>query len=189
MKLDLHTHIGEDRRVRKAEIEEVRQIIEVVKAKGLDGIALTEHYNKGFGRKVKAMVERHFDNEILVIPGWEIERKAVEIVELDLPGDKFFRFMVHPGCPYHPGPYTPDEIIGLHGIEIGNGLHDAQMNRNPITTLSEEYNLILVRNSDAHRLEDVGCYYNEIDFEELCSLAGDGYQIPIHDPRAEHSSG
>ena len=170
LKLDLHTHIGEDRRVRKAEIEEVRQIIEFVKARGLDGIALTEHYNKNFGRAVKAIVERYFDNEILVIPGWEIERRAIEIVELDLPGELVFRFMVHPGCPYHPGEYTPEDMDGLHGIEIGNGLHDAQMNRKKIIEMAEKYNLILLKDSDAHRLEDIGCYHNEIDLEELCNL-------------------
>jgi len=40
-----------------------------IKASGLDGIAITEHWDKEYGFKVKEIVTRSFISEVLIIPG------------------------------------------------------------------------------------------------------------------------
>jgi predicted metal-dependent phosphoesterase TrpH len=72
-------------------IELVREIVEKVRNRGLDGIAITEHNDKDYGFLVKRIVEENVDDRILIIPGREITVKEMgwaEMVELFLPGQK-----------------------------------------------------------------------------------------------------
>ena len=69
LKLDLHTHCLEAVGFSETSIDVVARIIAAIKAKGLDGIAITDHARQRFARKVKAVVETHFDNTVLIIPG------------------------------------------------------------------------------------------------------------------------
>ena len=71
LKLDLHTHCLEALRT-KPTVDAVRQIVDAVKAKGLDGLAITEHWNKDYGFRAKEILEEHFPGEIVLIPGQEI---------------------------------------------------------------------------------------------------------------------
>lgn len=173
LKLDLHTHCCEATGlVSHPDIDLVREIIAAIKARGLDGIAITEHEDKEYGYRVKEIVERYLSNEVLIIPGQEkvvAEMGWAEVVELYLPDGGTFRFLAHPCNPY-PGESTPG-IDSLHGIEIGNALHDRQLDKKKIMTIAEHYDLLLLQNSDAHCLSDIGSLYNEIDFEELSARA------------------
>ena len=149
-----------------------------VKRRGLDGIAVTEHYTNYYGHKVKEIVDAQFDNKIVIIPGQEVARTlsgrelgVIHVVELYLPDDLIFRFIAHPGHPYVKdlSQYIDD---GIHGIEIKNPLHDGDgLSEKQIEELAEKYGLILLTNSDAHRLEDIGTYHNEIEVDELCARA------------------
>jgi len=147
----------------------VKEIVAVVKARGLDGIAITEHYNKAYGYKVQEMVGHHLNGEILVIPGREIDKGLLHVIELYLPGDVTFRFIAHPGYPYVRD--LEAQIGGIHGIELRNPLHDDEMDEGRIRELAEKHDLLLLTNSDAHFLSDIGKYYNEIGIEELCARA------------------
>jgi hypothetical protein len=167
--LDLHTHCYEATHIAIPTIEVVAKIVAVVKVRQLDGIAITEHNNKDYGYQVKEIVENHFNNEVLVIPGQEIEKRSVDIVELYLQGCGVFRFLAHPGYPY-PVDFS-HYIDGLQGIEIRNFMHNRQMNKDKIREIAEEYHLLQLANSDAHHLEDIGRYYNEIELDELCCRA------------------
>jgi PHP family Zn ribbon phosphoesterase len=40
-----------------------------------------------------------------------------------------------------------------------------------IRELAEKHDLLLLTNSDAHSLADIGTYHNEIDIEVLCARA------------------
>lgn len=52
----------------RAPSEEIfARIIAQIKARGLDGIAITEHWDKEYGFKVKEIVTRSFNNEVLII--------------------------------------------------------------------------------------------------------------------------
>jgi histidinol phosphatase-like PHP family hydrolase len=177
LKLDLHTHCREATGCSTPTLEIVKQIAAAVKIRGLDGIAITEHYTKAYGYEVKQIADRYLDGEIMIIPGQEtdkvflgIERGVLHVVELYLPGDVTFRFIAHPGHPYVK---DLDSLIddGIHGIEFGNPLHDEDMNKARIRELAEKHDLLLLSNSDAHELSDIGKYHNEIDIEELRARA------------------
>lgn len=118
---------------------------------------------------MKEIVERHFASDILIIPGQEIDRGQLHVAVLHLPGDLTFRFVAHPGHPKVDFSSLIDESI--HGIEIRNPAHDYEMDETAIREAAEKHHLLLLQNSDAHYLSDIGRYYNEITIEELCARA------------------
>jgi len=144
----------------------VGKIVAQIKAKGLDGIAITDHWDKDYGFRVKQIVEESFNNEVLIIPGWEIDVGARQEVELFLPNGATFRFLAHPGYPMNS--YT---IENVQGIEIENALHNWHIDKDRVRALAEEHDLLLLKNSDAHSIEWIGRCYNEIDLEELIARA------------------
>ncbi|MEW6033397.1 MAG: PHP domain-containing protein [Chloroflexota bacterium] len=172
LKLDLHTHPYEATGIREPDVGLATEIVTAIKACRLDGIAVTEHEDSEFGYKLKYLVERHFPDQVVIIPGREVvvsELGFAEVVELYLPSGVVFRFLAHPSYPY------PDQfaagLSSLHGIELRNGLHDRQLDCEKIRAMAGEYGLLLLENSDAHRLRDIGLFYNEVDLDELASRA------------------
>ena len=180
MKLDLHTHCREATACPTPSLDIVKDIVAAVKAKGLDGIAITEHYTAAYGHEVKAIVDHYLNGEILVIPGQEtdkvflgVNKGVLHVVELYLPGDVTFRFVAHPGHPYIVD--LDSHIDGtIHGIELRNPLHDDEMDEKEIRQLAEKHDLVLLANSDAHTLGDIGIFYNDVEIEELCARARRG---------------
>ena len=152
LKLDLHTHCLEAVGFSEPTLDVVARIIAAIKAKGLDGIAITDHARQQFAYKVKAVVETHFDNVVLVIPGREIDWGSMEIVELFLTEDRIFRFIAHPG---YPGTFTLN-AAQVRGIELENSGHNWHMDKDRIIQFALEHKLLLLKNSDAHYLEDIG---------------------------------
>lgn len=173
IKLDLHTHCLEAVGFSEPTLDVVARIIAAIKAKGLDGIAITDHARQQFAYKVKAIVEAHFDNRILIIPGCEIDCGSMEIVELFLTEDRIFRFIAHPG---YPGTFAFDGNAVL-GIELENSGHNWHMEKDSIIQFAQKHKLVLLKNSDAHYLEDLGNCYNEISWETLLNLSQPGPMI------------
>ena len=171
LKLDLHTHPLEATRFVEPTIEVVAEIMARIKGRGLDGIAITEHNNKEYGYRVKAIAERHFPG-VIVIPGQEIEvglEATEQAVELYLPDGSTFRFWVHPAYP----PFYPwgfDCIGGIHGIEVANAMY-GHLSSYMLEEVARRNGLFMLRNSDAHYLDDIGRHFNQVDLEELCCLA------------------
>jgi PHP family Zn ribbon phosphoesterase len=170
LKLDLHTHCGEATSLYNPNLNVVRKIVAAAKAKGLDGIGVTEHYHKAYGFKVREIVEQHFKGEFLVIPGQELDKGKLHVVVLYLPGDLTFRFVGHPGYPKSEN-WASEIDDSIHGIELRNPTHDDEMDQEAIRQAARKHNLLLLQNSDAHFLSDIGKYYNEITVEELCARA------------------
>jgi len=177
MKLDLHTHCREATACPKPTPEIARRIVDAVKAKGLDGIAVTDHNVDYYGYELRELVDHHLNDDIVIIPGKEIDKMvwgpqkgAFHLVELYLPYDVTFRFIAHPGHPYVK---DLDTIINgdIHGIELRNHVHGDGIDEEKIRQLAEKHNLILLTNSDAHDLNDIGRFYNNIEIEELCARA------------------
>jgi len=157
-------------------IRTVEKLVETMKKVDLDGIAVTEHNSRAIGYCVKQIVEMHFNSEVMIIPGRELGHVPIHWVELELPGNDIltFRFLAHPGYPGNP----INHIHGFHGIEIQNALHDWHNDREKVKTdwhidqekikgIAAKYNLVLLSNSDAHYLHDLGQCYNEISLEDL----------------------
>lgn len=163
LRLDLHTHCFELIRYSEISIDLVARLIGTIKAKGLDGIAITEHHNSDYGYKVKEIVEHSFAGEVLIIPGQEINVWPVQFVDLYLPDNKTFRFLAHPG---YPSDYF-DGMEGLHGIELHNPLHDWHIDKQKVREIAHKHQLLLLANSDAHSIEEIGTYYNEFSLECL----------------------
>lgn len=101
---------------------------------------------------------------MLIIPGQEIDIRWHQEVELYLPNGAIFRFLAHPGYPT-----ISNAIENIQGIEIENALHFIDKER--VMALAEEYDLLLLSNSDAHSIDTIGRYYTEIDVEELMARA------------------
>ena len=121
--------------------------------------------------KVKEIVDRYFDGQLLIIPGEEINKGSLHVVLLYLPGGLTFRFAVHPGYP-KADDFSTEIDDSIHGIELRNPMHDHEMDQAVIRKVARKHNLLLLQNSDAHSLSDIGKYYNEITIEELCARAG-----------------
>ena len=167
MKLDLHTHCMEAVSFQPFSVELASRILEKIQAKGLDGIAITEHWDRYSGQRIKELVEEYFPGQALIIPGQEIDVGAYQVVELFLPTGSVFRFLAHPG---YVSESTLEKTGPLHGIELYNGFHPA-IPRDKVKALAEEHGLLLLSNSDAHYLDHLGTFYNEISLEELCARA------------------
>jgi histidinol phosphatase-like PHP family hydrolase len=171
LKLDLHTHCYEALGFPEPSIEVVKIIIDTVKAKGLDGIAITEHYSKRYGILTKEILDNHFPNEIVIIAGQETSSYDQEVVELYLEGNITFRFVAHPIFIYN---FSKDRYK-VQGIEIKNHLHRDEMHSGEIREIARRENLLPLMNSDAHILTNIGKLYNCLDIGELLTLAKTQY--------------
>lgn len=168
LKLDLHVHCNEASGFVPLTTNVVGKLVTVIKAKGLDGIAITDHqgYDPYYGFRVREIVEKEFNNEVLIIPGQETENGYNHEVELYFPNKTMFRFLAHPG-ELHTEKYI--EINNVQGIEYKNKQHFIK--KSLVTELADKHNLLLMYDSDAHHFSEIGAYYNELDLEELHSRA------------------
>lgn len=164
LKLDLHTHCLEAVHFARPEPKTVARILEAVRARGLDGIAITDHseLGDGFAYAVQQAVEQYFPGEALVIPGRELRRGFHHIVELDLPGGLIFRFLAHPGRNLSA---LDGYLKNIHGLEVENG--NQTIARAGVTAFAQQHDLLLLSNSDAHSLSDIGLHHTETSLEEL----------------------
>jgi PHP family Zn ribbon phosphoesterase len=166
LKLDLHVHLQEATNVAIPDARLVRKLIDVVRSRGLDGIAVTEHSDTNYGYRIKEIVDREFHGEIIVIPGQEKPCGPHHIVELHLPCGCIFRFVAHPGRLLPP---YPEALDGIQGVEVQNG--SWVVDEESVRRFAEERGLILLCNSDAHTLTDIGRHHNVIDLNTLCTAA------------------
>jgi len=163
MKLDLHTHCKEATTARDLDGKVAELILNSVKAAGLDGIAVTEHDSSDYGYKLRDIMDELFPGEIVVIPGREIRIGLNHVVELHLPDNLVFRFIAHPGDLLK---HCPEGMNCIHGLEIQNG--NQFINESMAREFAFNHGLLLLSNSDAHSLVDIGCHYTDVDIGELC---------------------
>jgi predicted metal-dependent phosphoesterase TrpH len=145
----------------------ITELLDAIKARGLDGIAITDHngYNTDIAYRVKEIIESDYNGEALIIPGQESDIGTDHVVELFLPDDRVFRFLAHPS--YFPVDDRVTDII--QGIEINNGQYGT--NKTAVRKFAEKHNLLMLSNSDAHALSRIGSFYNEIDFDDMLNRA------------------
>jgi histidinol phosphatase-like PHP family hydrolase len=173
LRLDLHTHIWEASGFQSPNLAWAEKVVKQCKAKGIHGIAITEHRILEHSFAYKRIIEAHFPGQLLVFPGWEIEEhfngdyfQTREVGEFLLPNGKVFRNYCHPG---HPSRII--EIESVQSIEVDNPLHNWHIDKKRVEAVAKEHGLLLTRVSDAHNVEDIGRNYIEIELEELCTRA------------------
>ena len=161
LRLDLHTHCHEATYTTHSTVEAVRAIVATARRRGLDGLAITDHIERKWSFEVRRIVAEEYGDTFLIIPGQEAMRGYHHIVDLYLAPDCVFRFMAHPT----PGSGWEHQLAGLHGLEVANP--HWQLDTAKIEAVAQEHGLLLLTNSDAHSLEAIGQYSNELDPQEL----------------------
>ena len=169
LKLDLHVHFHEAIGFVQLTVPMVKELVSTIKDSGLDGIAITDHYgyDTEIAYRVKEIVDLNFNGEVIIIPGQECDVGLEHVVELFLPNNRVFRFLAHPT----QLPVEDSITDRIQGIEINNGQYG--INRDAVRKFAEKNDLLLLSNSDAHRLNRIGIYYNEVDLDDLLKLSVD----------------
>lgn len=173
MKIDMHVHTSERSACGKAgEEEQIRRAIEV----GLDAIVLTDHATLASEVRLKQLnqvffpfhifsgIEISLAEDFLVIGLHDRELEAAQWTypELhDYVREKGgFLVLAHP-FRYHPGLYEEIDQHHPDGIEIFSV--NTPISWQPrIRETAARLGLTLFSNSDAHKEEYLGRYYNEI---------------------------
>ena len=163
--IDLHTHCYESTGDAGPSKSTVRYIIDHIKSRGLDGIAVTDHDKSDYGFRVKDAVDRYFPGEVIIIPGQETRIQRQHVVELYLADNLVFKFCAHPLFGKSFEEFIDKEGENIHGIEIKNGAW--QLNEEKVRNVAEKYNLLMLENSDAHSINEIGAHYNTIDLQKL----------------------
>jgi hypothetical protein len=170
VKLDLHTHVWEASGFAMPTVQHVEHVLSIIRARGLDGIAITDHHHREFADEFKAIVDRHFPGQAIILPGREIEIRPehdyfneIQVCEIFLDDGSVFTSYCHPG---HPGPRVV-VLDGMGGIEVENAIHRWHIRKDDVKRAAREHDLLELAVSDAHRLEDIGRHFVEIDLEEL----------------------
>ena len=170
VKLDLHTHVWEAFNFKPPSLDIAEKVVNQIKARGIDGIAITDHHNKDWAFEFRELVESRYPGEVIIIPGWEIEIRPpqspfdeYQVAELFLPDGGVFRTYCHPGY------YSPNILIedGVHAIEIDNYIHNWHIRKDQVQEIADSHGLLTLEVSDAHNLENIGLRYSEVELDEL----------------------
>lgn len=174
VRLDIHTHVGEMFGFQPPTPGIAESVIGQIRKAGLDGIAVTDHWRRDWGMALHRVVEEHFPNEVIIIPGHEIDVRPASspfdeyhCTELYLPGGLLFRTYCHPGY------YTPNIVIedDIHGIEIANHHHDWHIRRSAVERVAEAHGLLTFSVSDANLLSEIGAGSTLVDLEDMLRRA------------------
>jgi hypothetical protein len=157
--LDLHNHPFEAMgvaRVSDVTPDHLRRIDGAASAAGVTVVAVTEHGGWEMGRRAAELAAELGDLATTILAGQEDWCFPLEVVEVELPSGRVFRFLAHPGA---PGPFETvfDKVVdGLHGMEVDNITHRWHMHRSRLEAIAEEHRLVPMCSSDAHDLADLG---------------------------------
>jgi len=175
-KIDLHVHSRESGD-NDADPEE---IIEQALARGLEGIAITEHYSYEASEHVERLREK-YRGDLLVLRGVEFSAAEGHCLVFGVNTDRLslgaapIRDVVRqvvaaggvvvPSHPYRGGNSLGELVLdlpGISGLEGYNGANMHAMNKRAIETAGR-LSLPFTGGSDAHSPAEVGSCYTEFD--------------------------
>jgi len=178
LRLDLHTHPIEALKdkmgikgVGNINSEVAAHIVRAVKAAGLNGIAITEHNNFNHSWVASLEILDSFRHEnLIILPGAEFDYGGQQFLRLFIPeryrrritffqGKDWFNILAHPGY-YHPFDAEQVNQVNFDAVEE-KSLHGEFSIAGQV---SRDLRLPLVASSDAHRLEDIGLFYTELEY-------------------------
>lgn len=171
LRLDLHVHT----KYSYDGVCPVEKAVEVAKAKGLNGIAITDHDSISGHRDAKKMSKNGF----LVIPGVEVSSAHGHIVGLGInepipkglpAADTVELIRSQGGIAIAAHPFAPGRRLALiykAKFDAIEGLNSrAILLSNPLAQrFAKKNGLVMVAGSDAHRCDDVGMAYTLVDCE------------------------
>ena len=175
LKIDLHIHTC------YSDGDSVEKIIYMALKRGLDGIAITDHYTlKGY------LAARKYSRKLIILPGMEIKTEIGHILLLGLDtnigkiplkigelidftrDNNIVTILAHPFTHINKVKKHLNEIKKLDAIETHNSLYPlfpiaVKISQN----LSEYLNLPSTGGSDAHIYDQVGNCYTIFNDEEI----------------------
>ncbi len=177
-KIDLHVHskFSEDN---DADPEEA--VIRAV-ARGLHGIAFTEHYYYGASEPVEILKEK-YKNSIRIFRGVEFSTAEGHCLIFGVNTDKLsIKYapvtdiikivdksggVVIPSHPYRPGTSLGDQVRSVPGITALEGCNGCNMQDFNVKAIeaAQALNLPYTGGSDAHASQDVGSCFTEFSEE------------------------
>ena len=177
LKLDLHTHPVEAlkekmgiRGILDINSRVISSIVEAVKSSGLNGIAVTEHNNFNHGWVVcLEIMEKYPKENLVILPGVEVDYNGQQFLQIYVPDRYRRRVPFFKGKDWflvlaHPGYYNPLDIQDIRGIDFDAVEEQSLHGDFPLAgQISAEKKLPVTRSSDAHKLEDIGYRYTELD--------------------------
>jgi hypothetical protein len=177
LKLDLHTHPVEALQD-KLKIKGINQItpevagliVSAIKTAGLNGIAITERNNFIHSWVTCLQIMDHFPKDnLIVLPGAEIDFEGQQFLELYIPvyvrrqiplfkNKEWFIILAQPGCG------NPLDLHNISRIQIDAVEQKSLRGEFQIAQkISQERNIPVLQSSNANKLEDIGCFYTEVE--------------------------
>jgi len=175
LRIDMHVHTSYS-----DSTGSVIEVIATAKRKGLDGIAITDHQTLEGAEEAVRM-----NNDLIVIPGEEVETKKGEILALGikeaiprrLPIEEAIRevhlqnglaFIPHPTLPFF-GKLTESEMRSLliDGLEVFSAISPlAGYYASKNMAMAKRLGLVTIAGSDSHFPETVGDAYTVIEAQD-----------------------
>lgn len=181
--VDLHNHPFEAmgvRSVAEIEPEHVIRLAEAARRNDVDLLGITEHGGWAWGTRAVELTAG-LDLGLVLLPGQEDWYYPLEVVEVQLPSGRVFRFLAHPGAPAPFEPVFHRVLPGIHGIEVNNENHQWHMDRESLLSLAEDHGLLPMSSSDAHDLAQLGARAMKCTLEDLEAAAAakvlDGFTL------------
>ncbi len=177
--MDLHTHPIEAlkgkmgiKSILDINREVVAAIVEVLKSAGLNGIAITERNNFNHGWIASLQIAEQFKKEnLIILPGTEIDYQGEQFLRLYVPdrlrrkiaffqNREWFSILAHPGY-RNPLDFQTFMEVDFNAVEGSSILGDFTS----AAVISQRKDIPIIRASDAHRLEDIGSGYIELEIQ------------------------
>jgi hypothetical protein len=177
LKIDLHTHpvlaLKEQmgiKGIRDINKDVACAVVKAIKKSGLNGIAITEFHNFNHSWVTALEIMDHYRGEDLAIfPGSEVEYNGQHYLQIYVPdyfrrripffkGKEWFVILAHPGF-FHPLDVNQTGSIDIDAIESASLKGEFEV----ASHIAGEKEISLIRSSDAHRLEEIGSYYMELE--------------------------
>lgn len=179
VRLDLHTHPIEALKdqfgikgIRDIKAEVAAAVVAAIKKAGLNGIAITEHNNFNHSWVASLEILDNFRREnLIILPGAEIDFDGQQFVRLYIPDYyrrriPFFKEKEWFLILTHPGYYNPVDTQQLNSLDF-----DAVEKRcihgdfSLAESISAARNIPAIGSSDAHKFEDLGFCFTEMEMK------------------------
>ncbi len=195
MKIDMHVHT----RFSKDSTSSLEDIVETARARGLDGLAITDHDTVEGVKQMKSL-----DHGLHIIPGIEKTTDRGEILGLFIEkeieseeADKVIReIKTCGGIAVIPHPFDPFrgfkdwKGLDIDGIEVFNSRNLLGSMNRKAASYAQDRGLIRTAGSDSHTTWELGKAYVEADAEDLDGFRKklEGGEVSIHGSRSSPMS-